>query len=165
MGLVMGRPAAAHDTAVPASGHRVAVALAAGLSLFAGWAHFAYTESHFEDWWAYGVFFLVSALAQSLFAPAFLRRPAPALALAAVLLNVGIVGMYAWSRVFGVPLGPHTGVVEHTKLPDLAATAAEILLVAVLLALLPRRWTSTVTTTLLVAGLALWASRLTGYAP
>ena len=30
---------------------------------------------HFEEWWGYGAFFLVSALAQALYAPLVLRRP------------------------------------------------------------------------------------------
>jgi hypothetical protein len=156
MGLVLGRPAAAHDTAMPATGgRRLAIGAAALLSLVTAWVHFAYTESHFREWWAYGLFFLVCALVQALWAPAFIRWPHPLLALGAILGNLGVVGMYVWSRTIGVPIGPHAGVAEHTKLPDLATTAGEILLVAILLALLPRRWTAVLTNLVLLGSIAL----------
>lgn len=164
MGFVAERPTAAPSVSV--RGHsQVALLAAAGLSLGAAWVHVAYTGSHFREWWAYGLFFLVVAIGQAVFAPAIIRWPSPALALAGIALNLGVVVMYVWSRTIGVPMGPHEGVAEHTKLPDLATTAAEILLVAVLLALLPRRWATGLTNLVLLAGVALWAGRLTGYVP
>jgi hypothetical protein len=68
--------------------------------------------------------------------------------------------MYVYSRIEGVPLGPHARVKERAGAVDLGTTAAEILLVAVLLLLAgprARRWTLNV---LLASGAALWALRL-----
>lgn len=164
MGFTAARPTAAPSATL--RGHsQVAVMAAAVLSLGAAWVHFAYTGSHFREWWAYGLFFLVIAIGQAVFAPAIIRWRWPALALAGIAVNLGVVVMYVWSRTIGVPMGPHQGVAEHTKLPDLATTAAEILLVAVLLTMLPRRWASWLTNLVLFAGVALWVGRLAGYVP
>ena len=161
MGFAAERPTAAPSVSVRGYS-QVAVMAAAVLSLGAAWVHFAYTGSHFREWWAYGLFFLVIAIGQAVFAPAIIRWRWPALALAGIAVNLGVVVMYVWSRTIGVPMGPHQGVAEHTKLPDLATTAAEILLVAVLLTMLPRRWATWLTNLVLLAGIALWVGRLTG---
>jgi hypothetical protein len=164
MGFALGRPRVARTAGEGVASH-IAVPAVVVLSLVAAWVHFAYTQSHFREWWAYGLFFLVVAVAQAVFAPAIIRWPNRWLALAGILLNLGVVVMYVWSRTIGVPIGPHAGVAEHTKLPDLATTGAEILLVAVLLLLLPRRWSTTVTNLILLAGVALWVGRVVGYVP
>jgi hypothetical protein len=150
------------------SGHRTlgvrwsaAVLTAAVLSLAAGWIHFVYVSSHWENWWAYGMFFLVSGLFQALTAPALLRWPNTWTALAGIAGNLGIIGMYIMSRTHGIPMGPHTGVVEKATLIDLSCTAGEIVLVGVLLGMVGptnRRW---VINLLLVSGIALWTLRLT----
>jgi hypothetical protein len=136
---------------------------AAALSLAAAWVHLAYMGSHFREWWAYGAFFLGSAVAQAALAVLVLVRPAVVVLLGGIALNVGIVGMYVLSRTQGPPLGPHAHVAEVAGPIDLATTAAEILLVGVLLTMLrgwPRR---VVLDLLLLAGAALWALRLTGH--
>ena len=43
--------------------------------LVAALIHLRVMPEHFEEWWGYGAFFLVSALAQALYAPLVLRRP------------------------------------------------------------------------------------------
>ena len=136
---------------------------AAGLSLVAGWIHFAYVGSHWRDWWAYGMFFLVSGAFQALFAPAIMRWPNAWTALAGIAGNLGIVGMYVLSRTNGIPAGPHTGVVESATAVDLTCTAAEIALVGVLLGMVGqsnRRW---IINLLLATGVALWVLRLTNH--
>ncbi len=133
---------------------------AALLSVGAGYVHLAYVGSHWRDWWAYGVFFLATGIFQVLYGVLVLRRPRALVALLGVAANLGIVGMYVISRTEGVPLGPHEGVKEQAGAIDIATTASEIVLVAVLLLLVAprvRRWTLNL---LLVAGLALWVMRL-----
>lgn len=49
--------------------------LAGALSLVAALAHLWVTPEHFEEWWGYGVFFLVAALVQGLYGAALLRCP------------------------------------------------------------------------------------------
>ena len=150
------------------AGHRTntvrwstAALTAAVLSLVAGWIHFAYVSSHWRDWWAYGAFFLGSALFQALFAPAMLKWPNMWTALAGVTGNLGIVGMYVWSRTHGIPMGPHTGIVEKATLVDLSCTAVEIVLVGILLGMVGVTSRRIIVNLLLVVGVALWVLRLT----
>jgi hypothetical protein len=141
----------------------LAAPAAATLSLLAAWSHFAYMFEHFRDWWAYGLFFLAMGVGQGLFAAALLRRPRHGVVLAGLAGNLAIVGMYILSRTSGIPLGPHTGVVERAYPGDLITTAGEIALVVLLLVLAgstARRW---VLNLLVAAGLGLWALRITGY--
>ena len=131
------------------------------LSIGAGYVHIAYVQDHWRDWWAYGAFFLAVGVFQLAFALVVLRRPRPSVALAGAVGNLAVVGMYFYSRSVGVPLGPHARVKELAGAIDVATAAAEIVLVAVLLTLAgprTRRWTLNL---LVVAGLALWALRLT----
>ena len=133
---------------------------AAVLSAGAGYVHIAYLESHWRDWWAYGAFFLAAGAFQLLYGPLLLRRSGPVVVLLGVAGNLAIVGMYVCSRIEGVPLGPHARVKERAGAIDVATTAVEILLVAVLLLLAgarTRRWTVNV---LLVSGVALWGLRI-----
>ena len=116
MAFAAERPTAAPSVSVRGYS-QVAVMAAAVLSLGAAWVHFAYTGSHFREWWAYGLFFLVIAIGQAVFAPAIIRWRWPVLALAGIAVNLGVVVMYVWSRTIGVPMGPHQGVAEHTSCP------------------------------------------------
>jgi hypothetical protein len=150
------------------AGHRAlgvrwstAVLTAAVLSLAAGWIHFVYISSHWDDWWAYGAFFLGSGLFQALTAPALLRWPNAWTALVGIAGNLAIVGMYIMSRAHGIPMGPHEGVIEKATPIDLGCTAAEIVLVAVLLGMVGRTNRRWIINLMLVSGIALWALRLT----
>jgi hypothetical protein len=150
------------------AGHRThgvrwsAAVLASGLlSLVAGWIHLAYVGSHWDYWWAYGAFFLGTGLFQALLAPALMRWPGSWTALIGIAGNVGIIGMYLWSRLYAIPMGPHKGVLERIGTVDMICTGAEVLLVGILLAIVApaqRRWALNA---LLVLGVALWALRFT----
>jgi hypothetical protein len=143
----------------------LAAAAAALLSLGAAWVHLAYWESHWREWWGYGMFFLATGAAQALFAPAIVRWPRRWLLLAGVAGNLAIVGTYVLSRTQGVPIGTHAGVAERAGAADLATTAAEIVLVGVLLAMVGRTARRVVLNTMLLAGALLWTLRLTGHLP
>jgi hypothetical protein len=163
--LAVGPP---RPAAVPTAlqGRGAAVGAAAGLSLVAAWVHFAYTASHWRDWWAYGLFFLAMGAFQGLCVPALLRWPrSAAVALATIAGNLAIVGMYVLSRTAGVPMGPHTGVVEEAGPIDLSVTAAEIAIVAALLTVVAGRRRRLLLNLLLAAGLALWLLRLSDRLP
>ena len=135
---------------------------AAGLSLVAAWIHFSYTASHWRDWWAYGVFFLVMGIFQALCVPAIVRWPRSTwVAVATIAGNLGIVGMYFYSRAIYVPLGPHTGVVEDIGVIDFATTAGEIGIVAIMLSITGSRSRRVIVNLLLLTGIALWVLRFT----
>jgi hypothetical protein len=143
-----------------------AAGAAAALSLVAAWVHLAYTASHWQDWWAYGAFFLGMGLFQAACVPALVRWPRSAgVALAAIAGNLGVVGMYVLSRTAGVPMGPHEGVVEDAGAIDLAVTAAEVAIVACLLTVLRARPRALVVNLLLAGGGLLWFLRLTDQLP
>jgi hypothetical protein len=98
---------------------------AALLSLVAAVIHVWVMPEHFEEWWGYGLFFLVSAAAQ------------------ATLLRVGIIGnlviiaLWVVTRTIGIPVfGPHAGEIEELGAIDIASKLVEVLLVILLAALL-----------------------------
>ena len=166
------RPARARTGRAPAAAARSAlrapwpaVIAAAGLSLFAAYVHVAYFESHWEAWWGYGTFFLATGVAQALFVPAIIQWPRAELALAGIAGNVAIVATYVMSRTEGIPLGTHEGAAERAGTIDLVCTAAEILLVGILLALVGPVARRRISGGLLGLGVLLWTLRLTGRLP
>jgi hypothetical protein len=150
-------------TAVRPGARRVpglAAGTAAALSLVAAWIHFSYTASHWRDWWAYGAFFLGMGIFQALCVPAIVRWPRNTwVALATIAGNVGIIGMYFYSRTTGIPMGPHAGIVEKAGAVDLATTAGEIALIAIVATMVGARSRRVIFNALLVAGIGLWAAR------
>jgi hypothetical protein len=147
------------------SGPWLAAPAAAVLSLLAAWVHLAYWESHWNEWWGYGAFFIATGAGQALFAPAVVRWPRTWLLLAGIAGNLAIVGMYVMSRTAGVPVGTHAGVAERAGGIDLATTAAEIALAGLLLAMVGRTARRVVINTMLLAGALLWVMRFTGHLP
>mgnify|MGYP000206242543 CR=1 FL=1 len=109
---------------------------AATLSMTAAGIHLWAAPEHLAEWWGYGTFFLITALAQGLFGVAILRWPGRSLFFAGIAGNLGIVAFYIITRTAGIPFaGPHAGIVEAAGALDLTATVAELALVAALVAL------------------------------
>jgi len=101
--------------------------VATALSLLAAIIHLWVMPEHFEEWWGYGTFFLVVALAQRLYALFLLRRPSRPLLLLGVAGNLTIVILWLATRTSGIPLlGPHAGDIEEIGALDLFCTLAEI---------------------------------------
>ena len=116
---------------------RAAVFAAEALSMAAAIIHLYVTPEHFEEWWGYGAFFLTAALFQAAYTMVLPRLAARPLFLAAGAAgNLAIVGLWAVTRTWGGPAGPHAGTVEEAGLLDVAATASEAALAAILLGLL-----------------------------
>jgi hypothetical protein len=112
---------------------------AAALSLVAALVHLWATPEHFEEWWGYGTFFLVSAAAQALYAPLLLRWPNRTILLLGVAGNLAIVSLYLLTRTVGIPLfGPHAGEAEGVGFTDLCATTSELGIILALGAVLLR---------------------------
>jgi hypothetical protein len=104
--------------------------VAAALSLLAAIIHLWVIPEHFEEWWGYGTFFVVVALAQGLYALCLLRRPGRPLLLFGVAGNMTIVILWLVTRTSGIPLlGPHAGDVEEVGALDLFCTLAEVCVV------------------------------------
>jgi len=116
---------------------------AAALSLLAALIHLWATPEHFEEWWGYGAFFLVAALAQVLYAPLVLAWPTRMVLLGGIAGSLAIVALYLLTRTVGIPLfGPGAGEVEGVGFMDLCATASEVGIAVALGAALLRETTT-----------------------
>ncbi len=112
---------------------------AAALSLVAALIHLWVMPEHFREWWGYGAFFLVSAVAQALYVPLLLRWPGRTILLLGVGGNLAIVSLYLLTRTVGIPFfGPHAGELEGVSFTDLCATTSELGIILALGAVLLR---------------------------
>jgi hypothetical protein len=112
---------------------------AVAFSLLAALIHLWAMPEHFEEWWGYGAFFLLSAVAQGAYGAALLRWPRRPLLLLGIGGNVSIIVLYLLTRTVGIPFfGPHAGEVEGVGVADLFATTSELALVVALLGVLLR---------------------------
>jgi hypothetical protein len=109
----------------------------AALSLLAALIHLWVMPEHFAEWWGYGTFFLVAAVAQVVYVPLLLRWPnRTLLLLLGIAGNSAIVLLYLLTRVVGIPLfGPEAGEVEGVGIIDVCATSSEAAIVVALGAL------------------------------
>ena len=112
---------------------------AAAFSLLAALIHLWVIPEHFEEWWGYGAFFLISAVAQGAYSAALLGWPRRSLLLLGIGGNVSIIVLYLLTRTVGIPFfGPHAGEVEGVGVADIVATSSELALVVALLGVLLR---------------------------
>ena len=139
------------------------VYVTAALSLFAGYIHVAYVDSHLRQWWAYGAFFIGAANVQVLFAVLLVRWPRWWLPFAGIAANLAIITMYVITRTSGIPLGPHKRVVEEAGATDWLTTAAQVGIIICLLAMLEGRARRWIINGLLALGVLAWVLRLTGH--
>ena len=138
------------------------LALVAGLSGLAGGIHLSVAPEHLDEWWGYGVFFLLAALGEGALVVALAVRPRTWVVQAGIWGSLATMLMYLVSRTSGITLGPAAGAVEAVELPGLAATAAEGALVVVLCRLLGGRGRSATLNALGLVGAALWVAALAG---
>lgn len=138
------------------------LAVIAALSGLAAGIHLSVAPEHFDEWWGYGMFFLVAAVGECALVLLLALRPRSWVIQAGIWTSLATMLMYLVSRTAGIPLGPAKGSVETVDLPGLAATAAEgglIVVLCLLLAGRERRWTLNV---LGLIGVALWLAALAG---
>jgi len=126
--------------------------LAAGLSAIAGIVHLVVSPQYLDLWWGYGFFFICAGVAQIAYALAIFVRPLMAesaepfddarssamrkVYLAGAAGNAAIIALYIITRTVGIPLvGPAANIVEPVTPVSLMTTAAELILVVILLRL------------------------------
>jgi hypothetical protein len=110
----------------------------AALSVGAGFIHFAVSGGHYDLSWMHGTFFAVVAWLQIAWAVGVILRPTRRLLTAGVVLNAGIIGVWAVSRIWGVPVGPDAWTPESVSLADALSTGFEAGIVVLSLAVLVR---------------------------
>jgi hypothetical protein len=115
---------------------------------------------HFEEWWGYGMFFLVAGVVQVAYVPLLVRWPNQTVLLLGIAGNSAIVLLYLFTRVVGIPFfGPEAGEAEGVGVIDVCATSSEAALVVSLGALVLWRLADERTT---LIGLVLSAILLVG---
>ena len=123
----------ASRSAEPPDVVRFAVAVA---SAGAATIHFAVIDQHVVEYWLFGVFFVVVALAQLGWAVAVVSNPTRTVYVVGALGNVLIVMTWVISRTSGLPLGPEAGEPEPAGVADVVSTALEVVIVVGTLPLL-----------------------------
>jgi len=106
----------------------------AGLSGGAAVIHLAAAPSHYAELGDLGAGFLVSAAFQAWWALRCLAGPSRRAIDLGIVVNLGIVAAWAWTRTAGLPMGEFAGRAEPIGFPDGASVAFELLLVALLVA-------------------------------
>ena len=92
--------------------------------------HFAVAGAHFQEYWIYGVFMLVVAWLQLLWAIAAVVRPSRLLWYGGTILNVGVVAVYIVTRTAGDVIGPGAGSPEPAGFGDVLCTVLEAVVIA-----------------------------------
>src|SRR6478609_10769200 len=99
--------------------------LVAGL-IASGHLHAAVIPEHLTEWPAAGGFFALLTVAEIAVAATLLgAKPARLALIAAVVVSVGPLLVWLYSRTLGMPFGPDAGVAEAVGIPDLVACALE----------------------------------------
>lgn len=123
----------------PNTGWKRICYIAAALSFGAAILHAWVAPEHFQEWWGYGMFFCVVALAQGLYGVALLGRFRYWLLPFGIAMNLLFITIYVVTRTAGIPLlGPHAGEVEPVAGIDILSKLMELGLVVALFPLLWR---------------------------
>ncbi|NMM34223.1 MAG: hypothetical protein HHJ13_09545 [Phycicoccus sp.] len=101
--------------------------------------HGAVVPEHLSEWGAAGAFFVVLAAAELSVAVVLVTRRQPTALFAAVVVSIGPLALWLYSRTVGMPFGPEAGVPEQVGLPDIVVCALEISTLIVAVVLLRRR--------------------------
>ena len=111
---VMSAPALSGEGARPglATARPYLLGGVASLSVGAAAIHFAVMFEHFAEYTLYGVFFLVVAWAQMIWAAVVLWRPSRLWLSLGIVGNALVLAVYVASRAVGLPVGPDAGHAE-----------------------------------------------------
>jgi hypothetical protein len=110
--------------------HRVVAYCLAMISLATAVIHFAVAGEHFQEYWLYGVFMVVVAWLQLLWAAVAIARPSRLLFVGGVVLSVGVVAVYIVTRTAGDVIGPGANSAEQVGFGDVLCTVLEAIVAA-----------------------------------
>ena len=117
------RAAAVGGGSVPLS--KVALYCLSILSIATAVIHFAVAGTHFQEYWLFGVFMLVCAWLQLLWAVVAIARPGRWLLWGGTLLNVAVIAVYVVTRTVGDIVGPTPNAIEPFGFGDGLCTILE----------------------------------------
>src|SRR5206468_6438823 len=89
--------------------------------------HFAVAKTHFQEYSLFGVFFVLSGIAQLVWAAFILFRPGRMALLLSAVGNLAIAALWALNRIWGLPIGPEHWKPEPIGFADTTASGLEIL--------------------------------------
>jgi hypothetical protein len=112
--------------------------LLAALSVGAGVIHFSVSGEHYDMSLLHGSFFAVVAWLQIAWAVGVILSPSRRLLTAGIVLNAGVIGVWAMSRIWGVPVDPQSWTPEPVALADALSSGFEAGIVLISLAVLVR---------------------------
>lgn len=95
------------------------------LSAGAGVIHLVMMPSHWGEWTAEGVGFAAAGWFGLVVALAVLTRPSRGLLVTAIVGNLVLIGLWAVSRIWGFPVGPHEGHAESVAFLDVSCVLLE----------------------------------------
>jgi hypothetical protein len=116
--------------AAPATARPYLLGGLASLSAGAAAIHFAVMFEHFAEYALYGVFFLVIAWAQLIWAAVVLWRPSRLWLWLGLTGNAVVLTVYVASRTTGLPIGPDNGRTEPFGGLDVVSAILELTLIA-----------------------------------
>jgi hypothetical protein len=111
---------------------------AAAASIASGAIHFSVVGEHYTEAWYFGVFFMLAAFAQVLWAVVVIARPTRRVLVAGMALQVALVGIYLWTRTTGLPIGPEPWQPEDVAFLDIMATLFEVIAAGTAILLIAR---------------------------
>jgi hypothetical protein len=118
------------DDSRSVSQRTILAACLAILSAASAVIHFAVAGSHFSEYWAFGVFMLVVAWLQLLWAALAVARPSRPLLWGGATVNIGVIVVYIVTRTVGDVIGPTPHAVEPLGFGDGLCTVLEAMIVA-----------------------------------
>jgi hypothetical protein len=110
------------------------------LAVSAALVHFAVISEHWEEYWGYGLFFVIVASAQMALALVIVWRPSGPVYVAGLLGNGLVIAAWLATRTIGHLIGPHADEVAEVGFGDLLSTVYEAGIVIGCSALLVRSW-------------------------
>jgi hypothetical protein len=185
MGIEAQRRPPAQAAEAP-SHEEVYTIVAAGCAFTAGAIHLAVVPGHWSVSGPISAFFIAVGIAQLCLGAALRWRLPPVVLAGVIFAHLGVMALYVASRTVDLPfVPPHDGGHEVGHLPvaggvgngipvypgsriepvgvvDVACLVAELVLVTMLAGLLPARWRSAVTTTMVALGVLAVAARASG---
>ncbi len=109
---------------------------AASFATETGLLHVIAGQDHFQEWWGYGVFFLVVSLCQFVGGAMLLFKSGRGLYWAGIAGTVVVLAVWTVSRTVGVHIGPDSAAPEPIGLLDALCGGLEVALVFFLVRLL-----------------------------
>ena len=113
---------------------------AAVLAIAAGLIHAVAAVTHSGEYWLFGSFFAVLAVAQVVWGALVYRGASRSLLVAGAWASASVALLWLVTRTVGLPIGPHAGRPEAVGPLDILATLDELAIVVLVLGLL--RWPS-----------------------